>query len=83
MQGSQSAKPLRFLQKVEKPMLRASTPSLHIPQEVYVCVCVCHVHFGSYKLVVLTLYYCLVASEPCHNFCTHCQVALLLEQTLN
>jgi len=36
MQGSQSAKPLRFLQKVEQPVSRPPTPSVHIPQEVCV-----------------------------------------------
>jgi len=36
-QSSQEAKPLRFLQKVEKPVLRPPTPSIHTPQEVCVC----------------------------------------------
>lgn len=35
-QSSQEAKPLRFLQKVEKPVLRPPTPSIHTPQEVCV-----------------------------------------------
>lgn len=68
-QSSQEAKPLRFLQKVEKPVLRPPTPSIHTPQEVCVCV-TCK--------VIFVIRYCLVMSKLRRTFCTRCRGGVII-----